>query len=161
MDKPDALAQLKDIHLADPIGLWPMAPGWYGLIVFLLLGLILGAYWLHLRKVQAKPKKQALELLKSYKRQYEKDKNTQQTSARVSELLRRVALVYFSREEVASLHGEAWVAFLNRTGKNLDFKPVQGMLLDSPFKTAETIDLQPLITCAEQWIQQRRAPCSN
>lgn len=161
MDKANPLAQLKDIHLADPIGLLPLAPGWYVLMAIIFILIMCIGYLTYKKRLNARPKKKALELLNAYKEQYEKDRNSQQTSAHISELLRRVALVYFSRKEVASLHGEAWISFLNKTSKDIDFKPVQSMLLDSPFKASESLDLKPLIVRTEQWIKQRGIPCSN
>jgi len=157
----DALTQLKDIHLPEAISWWPLAPGWY-VIMLLILLLIAGlGYLIHKKHLHALAKNQALTILDSYNEQYEKDRNVQMTSARISELLRRVALVYFPRSEVASLHGDEWITFLNKTGKKVDFTPVKAMLLDSPFKTAETINLKPLITRAQLWIKQRGVPCSN
>lgn len=161
MAKADALAQLKDIHLPESIGWWPLAPGWYVVMLLALFLMITVGYFAYKRHTNALAKNQALELLNTYKEQYEKDRNAQLASARISELLRRVALVYYPRSEVASLHGDAWVEFLNQTGKGVDFKPVQSMLLDSPFKTSETVNLKPLITRAQRWIKQRGAPCSN
>lgn len=161
MAKTEPLAQLRDIHLPESIGWWPLAPGWYGLMVLVVVLMIGFAYFLYKKHVHALPKKQALGLLKIYKEQYDKDKNTQLASARISELLKRVALVYYPRAEVASMHGEAWLEFLNQTCKGVDFKPVKSMLLDSPFKTSETLNLNPLITRAEKWIKQRGVPCSN
>lgn len=161
MAKPDALAQLKDIHLPEPIGWWPLAPGWYVLMAILLVIVIGFIYLDHKRRLHARAKNQALKLLAVYKQQYEQENNTQATSARISELLRRVALVYFPRSEVASIHGDDWIQFLNKTSKGIDFKPVQSMLLESPFKRSETLNLKPLFTRSEQWIKQRRVPCSN
>lgn len=161
MAKADPLAQLKDIHLPEPISWWPLAIGWYGLMVLIFLLIFAIAYLMHKRHINALAKNKALELLKTYKEQYQKDNNAQLTSARISELLRRVALVYYPRAQVASIHGEDWVEFLNQTSKGVNFKPVKEMLLDSPFKTAETINLKPLITRAELWIKQRGVPCLN
>lgn len=161
MAKADPLAQLKDIHLPEPVGWWPLAPGWYLLMVLGVL-LVFGlTYWFYRRHLNALAKHKALDLLKMYKEQYEKENDIQLTSARISELLRRVALVYFPRVQVASLHGDAWLNFLNQTCKGIDFQPVKEMLLDSPFKTGETVNLKPLIIRAEQWIKQRGTPCSN
>ncbi len=161
MAKEDALAQLRDIHLPDPITWWPLAPGWYVLMCLMFIFALFIAYLDHRRRVHARAKNQALELLQVYKQQYEKENNTQMTSARISELLRRVALVYYPRSEVASINGPAWIDFLNKTSKGIDFKPVQTMLLESPFKPSEQINIKPLITRSEQWIKQRRVPCSN
>lgn len=161
MAEVDALAQLKDIHLPATVGWWPLAPGWYVVLIlfFLLLGFI--TFVCYRRYLNARAKKQALALLQSYVHQYEKDRNTQLASTRISELLRRVALVYFPREQVASIHGQEWINFLNKTSKGVDFEAVKTMLLDSPFKPNEQINLNPLITQATLWIKQRRGQCSN
>ncbi|CEG58917.1 DUF4381 domain-containing protein [Legionella fallonii] len=161
MAKADELTQLKDIHLPDSIGWWPLAPGWYVVMLMILVMAIVFAYFLRKRRRDALAKNQALELLKNYTIQYEKERNAQLTSACISELLRRVALVYYPRSAVASLHGDGWIEFLNKTGNGVDFYSVKSMLLDSPFKTSETVDLQPLIIQAQLWIKQRSAPCSN
>ena len=161
MANTDPLAQLKDIHLPSPIGWWPLAPGWYMMIALVLLIAIILAHHLYKKHRNALAKKQALILLNQYQNEYELKHNIPLTSAHVSELLRRVALVYYPRDQVASLHGEEWIQFLNETGKGVDFNFVRGMLLDAPFKTMEQMDLNPLFNRAQLWIKQRRVPCSN
>jgi hypothetical protein len=157
----NALAQLKDIHLPETVDWWPLAPGWYGLLLIIIIATIGLIHFFYKRHVNALPKKQALALLRTYVEHYEREHNTQITSSRISQLLRRVALVYYPRTQVASIHGEAWIEFLNQTAKNVDFRPVQSLLLESPFKTSEAIALQPLISQAESWIKQRKKPCLN
>ncbi|MGL5742299.1 MAG: DUF4381 domain-containing protein [Legionella sp.] len=161
MANADPLVQLKDIHIPAPIGWWPLAPGWYAVIALVLLLAIICAYHLYNKYRHALAKKQALVLLTHYQKDHEKELNVALTSARISELLRRVALAYYPREQVASLHGEEWLKFLNDTGKEVDFNAVNGMLLDAPFKTGETMDLNPLFHTAHLWIKQRSVPCSN
>lgn len=161
MAEEQVLAQLKDIHLPKAIGWWPLAPGWYLVAVVLTVVLAIVVYLSHKRYKNGLPKKQALQLLTRYEQQYQKDGNAQLASARISELLKRVALVYYPRTQVASMHGERWLEFLKQNSKNIDFNAVKAMLLESPFKTSERIDLLPLIHCARLWIKQRRAPCSN
>lgn len=161
MAEVDALAQLKDIHLPASIAWWPLAPGWY-VVFFLVLVFFSGlAFFVYRRYLNGRAKKQALALLENYVQHYDKEHNAQVTSARISELLKRVALVYFPREQVASMHGQEWVDFLNQTGKGLDFEAVKSMLLDSPFRVNEQVNLQPLISQAKLWIKQRRGQCSN
>ena len=92
---------------------------------------------------------------------YEQERDAAKTCAQISELVRRVALVYYPRVRVASLHGEAWLQFLNTTSKGLEFDSVRSLLLDAPFKTKETMDLLPLFEKVQSWIKQRGAPCSN
>lgn len=155
------LAQLKDIHLPAPVSWWPLAPGWYLLMLLVLLLLVYLTYAAHQRYRAALAKKQALVLLASYQEQYAQDANVARTSAQISELLRRVALVYFPRAQVASLYGEAWLHFLNQTGKGINFNGVRHMLLDAPFKAQNQLNLEPLFNQARQWIKQRRRPCSH
>lgn len=161
MAKEDALVQLKDIHLPPAIGWWPLAPGWYVLMALFFIVAVFCMYRAYQRYLNGRAKKHALTLLDLYTTQYAKEGNTQLTSARISELLKRVALVYYPRQQVASIHGQAWINFLNKTSNKLDFEAVKALLLDSPFKPNERVDLHPLITLAKLWIKQRTVPCSN
>lgn len=156
-----ALAKLRDIQLPEPIGWWPMAPGWYVLSVLALFCLILIAYCLNRYYANSRCKREALLLLVSYEQEYRRTGNSQQTSMKVSELLRRVALVYFPRTMIASLQDKAWLAFLNKTAKAVDFNLASECLLQAPYQRGTTIDLKPLFINAERWIRQRRKRCSN
>lgn len=161
MEKVDALAQLKDIHLPSPIGWWPLAPGWWVLILLVCMG-VAGLVWLAFRQyLGGRAKRQALRLLADYWREYEKNKDNQLAAARVAELLRRVALVYYPRRQVARLTGESWLLFLNQSAKDLDFHAVSQLLLEQPYQKKNLGSLKPLFTRTQSWIKQRRRPCSN
>ncbi len=66
-------------------------------------------------------------------------------------ILKRVALAVFSREQVASLYGEDWVAFLNSTCSRSDFSEVR--TTDSNAKAS-----QELMKLAGIWILHHRGP---
>ena len=70
MAELQVLAKLHDIHLPDPISWWPMAPGWYALLilVFILIGLLI--YVTRRTYVNGQPKRQALQLLAVYEQKY-------------------------------------------------------------------------------------------
>ena len=131
------------------------------MIALILLATMFIAYHIYKRHCYALAKKSALKLLATCEQQYEKNGNVPLTSAHISELLRRVALVYYPREQVASLHGDTWLQFLNQTGKGINFNEVREMLLDAPFKTNDKTNLGPLFNHAKRWINQRGMPCSN
>jgi len=164
VSEAQVLARLHDIQLPAPISWWPMAPGWYFL---LLLGLLLSLFFLYKMRrfyVNGFAKRQAFQLLKCYEQEYQSDPNSQVMCMKVSELLRRVALVYFPRMQVASLQGDAWLDFLCRTSKGIDFRSCRAYLLELPYQPAELIrpiDLKPLFYCVKAWIKQRGAPCLN
>jgi hypothetical protein len=167
MANPQSLEQLKDIHLPNPIGWWPIAWGWYllGLLIITLLATLSYCIWKYYKRTGAK--REALTLLKQYFQTYKAERNCQSSSAQVSELMRRVALAYFPREEVASLQGEAWIAFLNNHSKTVNFAPIKELILELPYRTkvlasnTPNPDLTPLFTCAKAWIKQRGKLCSN
>ena len=46
----DALAALRDIHLPEAVALWPPAPGWWLLIVVLLISCLGIGVFLRLRR---------------------------------------------------------------------------------------------------------------
>ncbi len=157
----DGLAQLRDIHLPMPIhdGLW--APGWIGLWVFFLLSLvffIILSLWWRQRKLL---KREALRLLVTCHRNYQQTKDSHIASANIAMLLRRTALAYYPRVDVAGLQGQVWLDFLTAQAKGLDFNKVKTALLICPYKKNVDCDLQPLFTLAKAWIQQRKKPCLN
>lgn len=161
-----ALAQLKDIHLPADVSWWPLAPGWYVLLVLMIVLVFFSAvfYW-HWRN-QRLSKKQALKILSAYQEQYQNGQNPQLVCAQISELLKRVALVYFPRHQVASLTGDAWVAFLDETGKKTPFKKARYELAELPFEKEKNIVkknllIDELFEWSSKWIQQRRKPCLN
>lgn len=156
------LAQLQDIHLPEAVGKWPLAPGWYVLIVLCLLVILGGGIYLRSRYLSAGAKRQALHLLALYQLQYQQGASLQHISAQLGELLRRVALVYFPRVEVAGLQGEKWLTFLNHSAKGIDFYSVRRELLELPYHPqpqVNTLDL--LFHLVKTWIKQRRKPCLN
>lgn len=158
---PPELAQLRDIHFPEAIGWWPLAPGWYLLAIILLIILMVSAFFLIRRYLNGRARRQSLQMLATYQQQHQQEMNSQLSAARVSELLKRVALVYFPRADVASLTGDAWLRFLNTTARGLDFNLVRQELLEAPYQPAIDRDLQPLFNMARMWINQRRGSCLN
>lgn len=150
---PD-LSQLHDIHLPSGVSWWPLAIGWWILIGLVFLG-ALAAYLLYRRKQANRWRRMALHELDSMR-----SDPTQPNQNRLSELsvlLRRVAISRFPRTDVASLHGDSWLAFLDRTlGEDKQFQSGKGKLLSiGPYAGEVKIgmdDLAALYVLAEKWI---------
>lgn len=160
---PKALAQLRDIHLPPPIDWWPLAPGWYLLIALLVIGVFSGLFWVYRWYRNGRAKRRALHLLKLYHEAWRQKTPCTIICAQVSELLKRVALVYFPRTHTAQLQGEAWIAFLTQTGKQLEFDRVRALLIELPYQPPGNTqaDLTVLFELAKAWIKQRSKPCLN
>ncbi len=105
---------LRDLHLPEAVGWWPLAPGWWVLIFFAVfaLGWLLQRAWRQ-RQLNA-PRRFAMRELASVEADYLSHCNVVTLGQQVSALLRRSMLAYAPRHEVAGLTGEAWLEWLDR-----------------------------------------------
>ena len=75
--------------------------------------------------------------------------------ARIAEIVRRTALMAFPRREVASVHGEEWLAFLDRTGRGSGFVSAPGRaMLAAPYRPVPPDPA--LASLARDWVRHHR-----
>ena len=89
---PDPLAQLRDIHLPEPIGWWPPAPGWWLLALVFLSALIYVALWWRQRRARLYFRRQAQHLLEACWRDYEQSGEDRVFLNVLLEILKRARL---------------------------------------------------------------------
>jgi len=160
---PDPLAELRDIHMPPPVEAWPPAPGWWILGIMVLAGLVAMALWWLRRWRANRYRREALrELLRLY-RAYEQHQDAATWLREFEALLKRVALTRYPREDVASLTGESWVAFLDKTGASNDFTMGAGQaLIDGiyrpPGEHCNDVDVRQLHELGKQWIKHHGNP---
>jgi len=104
MSDPSDLSNLRDIVVPPDVSLWPPAPGWWVIGAAAVAGVAVLA-----AAAVARHRRNA------YRRAALQELATADGSA-ISATLKRAALAAFPREQVASLNGAAWLAFLDRTG---------------------------------------------
>ncbi|MFK7852057.1 MAG: DUF4381 domain-containing protein [Akkermansiaceae bacterium] len=143
------LSELNDIVLPESVSWWPLAPGWYVLMVVGVCMLGFLGY-----RMLMKWRKEA------YRREALQELAKASSDFQVCELLRRVALVIASREQVSRLHGAEWIEWLE--GKYGSSVPEQAQFIitdgiyDSGFKGQVT---ENFIDFAESWIKTHQRPC--
>ncbi len=101
----NALAQLRDIHLPDPVAFWPLAPGWWAVVFALLATAVLIAFIE--RRRQRSARRAALGEVARLEAGYSATRDTCALASGLSALLRRISLLAGERVQVASLHGAA------------------------------------------------------
>lgn len=126
---------LRDLHLPDPIGWWPLAPGWW--FVLLSAACLLGYLsWRVYRRWQYNaPRRFALRELARYEAEYLEHRDPVRLGKQLSELLRRGMLAYAPRGEIAGLTGDSWLQWLD-SGMPLPYFHTEGgkSLLELPYR---------------------------
>ena len=160
------LQQLKDIHLPHAINMLPLAPGWITLFAILSgLSSYLCYIW-YQRHKRKKTVKFALAKLKQLKELNVTNPENINIAVEISTLIRRTALHYFRRDEIAGLSGNDWLAFLNHSGNTIQFNDETGrLLIDAPYRKNNTADLMPLFVLTQAWLvtiaKQNRLPAEK
>ena len=105
---------LRGLHLPDPVGWWPLAPGWWALLALLVAVLVWMSYRAILRWRHNAARRHALRQFASIESDYRNGEHPVVLGNGLSMLLRRAMLAYAPRAEVAGLAGEEWLVWLDR-----------------------------------------------
>jgi hypothetical protein len=116
LTSPDALKDLADIVLPDPVSWYPQAWGWKVLAGALLVAaLALAVRWAR-RFVANRYRREALEECALLAADLDGESRRPAALGEMAVLLKRTALSAWPRGEVASLSGQGWIDFLRRHG---------------------------------------------
>lgn len=145
LDLFELLDLLEPVPEPPPVPWTPQTAGWIWLGLAILLIIVLAVRWLVRRHRKNAYRREALRELKT----------ASNDAAAISKLIRRSALVAFPRQDVAALHGEAWLSFLADTypGPSLRGKAADTLLL-APYKDVAA-DAE-LAEFARHWISGHR-----
>lgn len=156
MTPQDPLAALQPLREPPPLPLWwPPAPGWWLLAGLLLAAAAVGGWLLWRRWRRRAYRRQAATQLARLFARYEADRDLPGLLAATNALLKSVALCAFPREQVAALHGDDWVAFLNRHAAGDDgFAAAFASAHYRP--QCEHVDTAQLRAAAARWIRRHR-----
>ena len=148
------LSQLRDIHLPATVNWWPPAWGWWLLSGVAATAASLYVVWRWWRRRRAnRPSELALLEVQALSRRYEAGENAATIIAELSVLLRRVALSYFPRAQVASMTGDAWLRWLDDCAGEPLFAKGQGATLNSaPYRQRAAADAQDLLQASRRWL---------
>jgi hypothetical protein len=156
-DTPAALQPLRELPLPAAVSYVPQTIGW--LFVALLLIALLGAFaWRAWRRYErARYRREALAELARIEANLNDDATRAAALGRIGPLIKRTALAAAPREQVASLSGAAWLAYLRTHGA---FDDESGALLytvsyapASRIATISPQQAQRLAQAARGWIE--------
>jgi hypothetical protein len=141
---PGSLENLRDLAVPAPVSFWPPAPGAW--IVLAGLAALLALFLSDLRRRHRAD---------AYRRAPRPDARAVE---RISEVMKRAALVAFPREQVAPLSGARWADFLAGSGRGKLDAPALRRLLCEAYGAhgPEPADVGRLIEQARIWVAAHR-----
>jgi len=148
--------QLRDIHLPNEIGWWPPALGWWALMILIPL-LCWLVYWLYKRITRKTAVKTAKKLLLKLKQ--DPDLEDIDKLIALSKLVRRVAISQSPRAETASLTGNNWLEYLDKSMQGSPFTQGDGKILaDVHYQKNILIDLDvpATLSLCETWLKSQK-----
>ena len=152
---PQALP-LKDILLPDPVGVWPLASGWYVLIVLLLILLTAAALsgWRWFRQRQRR--QLAETLLQQAGSEYARTGNLSNYCRDINTALKRYALSLQASPRLLATTGNDWSTWLNQqVSAPLFNDELADAVAHGPYRPV-TVDPDRLQRAARRWIRQAR-----
>jgi len=146
MQQQNPLDQLKDIHLPDPISIWPLGLGWWVVIVLVIGVVLLTIWWVKKNQWKRLAKRQLL----SYEPMANVDYYYQMNRS-----LKQIAVQRFG-SKCAQLSGQRWLEFLDSQFKEPLFTsevPEFGEAPDNPNAKPDPNSVQRI---ALLWLKKLR-----
>ena len=144
---------LRDLHLPEAIGWWPLAPGWWVLIALALAALGTLCYLLLQHRRRNAYRRRGAQQLEQLYQCYAQQGDAQALVSGVNALLKSVALVAYPREVVAPQHSGDWVRFLNAHARENPFAAGFG---ETPYRPGCEVDVDALKASARSWIKHHQ-----
>jgi hypothetical protein len=151
------LSQLRDIRGLGPVSWWPPAPGWW-LILGLLIVLAVIVVIVRRRKMAREASLQAEIGRTLNELRLNNNKSYKQKAALLSELLRRLAIVRYGRNECAGLQGRIWLRWLTKNDPDgFSWDKNGAILIEAPYMPEDGVtavqNWDDLLNAAERWVK--------
>lgn len=152
--------RLRDVHAPEAPPWWPLAPGWW---LVLLAALVLAALALRALRPRLRRwrlRRRLLAALDGIALRQRAGAAGADIAAEVSQLLRLAALVRFPERNPAGLQGGEWIAFLESCDRAPGrFAALRDALVAAPYGPPATAvtdarkDVAPLLDAARGWLR--------
>lgn len=156
MNKTLAEASLENLHeiiTPDAIGFFPLAPGWYIVVLFLLALLFHFSVEAYKRYKKFHYRREALKELANYTKEH------RENVMALLGLAKRVGIVGYGRTEVAGLSSSKWWAFIENQSKASISIEVQEeiskLIYDESYKMPNTLH-ENVTNFVTVWIQTHK-----
>jgi hypothetical protein len=157
------LAELKDIVLPEQIHNYPLAAGWWILLILAVVSIIYGISVWRKRKLLNVNKAKALAALAKLELSLEPNQDSSQEPQldKIVAILKWSALAYFPRQQVANLYGRNLQTFMLSTLPSKfhnQFNNDVGEILDHLYSPSNSQSAQEFNNAAQLWVKHALPP---
>ncbi|MDX1456212.1 MAG: DUF4381 domain-containing protein [Marinobacter sp.] len=151
----DPLSQLRDIHLPEPGGFWPPAPGWWLLALLLVLAAAVTTIWLVRKRRRNGWINLALAELDELAVEGRRDTAW---FARLNALLKRSARQRYPDQSPEALSGQEWIEFLlaTSTKDRIASRPVVEEMVASSWRPVPTCHPDQALAVSRLWLRGQK-----
>lgn len=154
MDKTAPTLELRDIHVPTDPGYWPLAPGWWAIII---IALIL-AYFLFkkiekMRQINKVNKLMQQELF-TIRESYSKHNDKHKLAIDISNLLNRFVRHVLGDSNASSLTGNDWISYLNSRVQTQVFDDFKNELTKAQYSRKVDFDASRLFATVKNYFPQ-------
>ncbi|MDT0580976.1 DUF4381 domain-containing protein [Brumicola blandensis] len=151
-----ALENLADISVGNEVSYWPLAWGWWVLIIVACMTLIAASYATIKYRQKRRVKRKALLTLRAIP--------LTETSAleEIHHVLRAACIHYFPNKNLSAMHGQAWLQFLfSQHDLNDTQKNTLRLLTESLYQADVNIDPESASNAVNEWLNKALPPRSQ
>ena len=164
MNSSDPLSQLKDIHLPGAPGLWPIAPGWWILLILLITVITVTIYltirYLRKNRYRKMATLQAENIINQFHLNQQVSDKTSSDKLYIEQaisLLKQVSLHRYPNDQIATLSANQCLHQLNQYCKKPVFPgEICRQLEHSLYTPQPTLDIPFFHQMMKEWITHHR-----
>lgn len=157
----EQLKDLRDIHLPEPVSFWPLAVGWWALLVIIPV-LYFVIRFIVYRMRMPKYKKLAIQELAQIQSTYLNSKKAHETTGEIALLIRKALVAKLGNQAVAGLVTEEWLDYLDKLSQTDCFTNGTGRLIVSaPYErptdksgSDTEIDIEALLSATKKLLRR-------
>jgi len=148
--------QLRDIHLPEQIGWWPLAYGWWMLIVIAVISLVALVVLLIRKRQSNLYRKFALTELGSHYAAWQQNKDNALYLQSANNILKRCVLQNNDDPTIAKLSGQQWIYTLDLLSNSSLSNTVRSALAVECYKPKPAIDIDRTHNELVNWLKSHR-----
>lgn len=147
------LSQFNDIILPNPVGWWPPSIAMLTFILLMLMVTLGITFSLFSRHKNNKYRREAKGL---FIQALQDATSPKQKIEAANALLKQVAITHYGRQKVASLQGESWLEFLQKTASYIEQPAYLKQYLNAYYQknfTYDEAELETVLNYLQSWIK--------